>query len=158
MVLLVIRHPCNMNRSTAGWNSSAESFNHAPKGTSSRTWPQYTQYAMRPSRKRDVGIGVPSKNLLLPVASLGSTETVTLKRARRVRPHSTKKASPTVSRVDRKPIVNATMAGATPNEIYMNEGVSKPCASIAMESCIALQTKRQSEIAPNRLENPALDP
>jgi len=54
----------------------------------------------------------------LPEASLGRTETVTLKRARRVRPQRTKKVRPTVSRTERMPMVKATMAGATPKEIY----------------------------------------
>jgi hypothetical protein len=40
---------------------------------------------------RVVGMGVPSKYLDFPVLSLGSTATVTLNRARRVRPQRTKK-------------------------------------------------------------------
>ena len=79
------------------------------------------------STPSDVGIGVPSKYLLLPLASLGSTETVTLNRASRVRPQRTKNVRQSVSRTDRKPMVNATMAGATPNEIY-----SSPVASVAV--------------------------
>jgi hypothetical protein len=67
---------------------------------------------------RVVGIGVPSKYLLLPVASLGSTETVTLKRASRVRPQSTKKARRIWSTVVRKPTAKAATAGETPKEIY----------------------------------------
>ena len=64
-----------------------------------------------------VGIGVPSKYLLFPVASFGSEETVTLKRARRVRPQRTKKERRRVSRAVRRPRAKAQTAGATPNEI-----------------------------------------
>lgn len=71
------------------------------------------------SMPSDVGMGVPSKYWLLPEASLGRAETVTLKRARRVRPQRTKKLRATVSTMERKPMVNATMAGATPKEIYV---------------------------------------
>ena len=65
----------------------------------------------------DVGIGVPSKYLLLPVLSFGREETVTLKRARRVRPQRTKKERRRVSRGVRRPRANAQTAGAKPKEI-----------------------------------------
>src|ERR1700743_131994 len=64
-----------------------------------------------------VGMGVPSKYLDLPVASLGKCETVTLKRASRVRPQSTKKVSSSVSTLLRRPMANAQTAGARPKEI-----------------------------------------
>jgi hypothetical protein len=67
---------------------------------------------------RVVGIGVPSKYLDLPVASLGRCETVTLKRARRVRPERTKKVSRRVSVKERRPRAKADTAGARPNEIF----------------------------------------
>jgi len=62
-------------------------------------------------------MGVPSKYLLFPVASLGRAETVTLKRARRVRPQRTKKERRSVSRGVRRPRAKAQTAGATPKEI-----------------------------------------
>lgn len=42
--------------------------------------------------ERVVGMGVPSKYFDLPLLSFGRTATVTLNRARRVRPQRTKKA------------------------------------------------------------------
>ncbi len=63
------------------------------------------------------GMGKPSKYLDLPVASLGREETVTLKRARRVRPQRTKKERRRVSRGVRRPRAKAQEAGATPKEI-----------------------------------------
>ena len=66
----------------------------------------------------DVGMGKPSKYLLLPEASLGSEETVTLKRARRVRPHKTKKDRRRVSAGVRRPKAKAALAGATPKDTF----------------------------------------
>jgi hypothetical protein len=67
----------------------------------------------------EVGIGVPSKYFDLPVASLGSIATVTLKRARRVRPQRTKKVSRMWSSGVRRPREKAAAAGATPKDIYI---------------------------------------
>ena len=66
----------------------------------------------------EVGMGVPSKYFDLPVASLGSEETVTLKRARRVRPQRTKKERRRVSRRVRRPRAKAQAAGDTPKETW----------------------------------------
>ena len=66
---------------------------------------------------RLVGMGVPSKYFDLPVASLGRVETVTLNRARRVRPQRTKKERRRVSRGVRRPRAKAAEAGATPKDI-----------------------------------------
>ena len=66
---------------------------------------------------REVGIGVPSKYLLFPVLSFGNEDTVTLKRARRVKPQRTKKERRRVSRGVRRPRAKAQEAGATPKEI-----------------------------------------
>ena len=65
----------------------------------------------------EVGMGVPSKYLDFPDESLGREETVTLKRARRVRPQRTKKARRRVSRGVRRPRAKAQTAGETPNDI-----------------------------------------
>lgn len=65
-----------------------------------------------------VGMGVPSKYLDFPVASLGTFATVTLKRARRVRPQRTKNESKSWSRGVRSPRANAQTAGETPKETY----------------------------------------
>jgi hypothetical protein len=65
----------------------------------------------------EVGIGVPSKYLLFPVLSFGNEETVTLKRARRVKPQRTKNERRRLSRGVRRPRANAAAAGATPNDI-----------------------------------------
>ena len=70
---------------------------------------------------RLVGIGVPSKYLLFPVASLGNAETVTLKRAKRVRPQRTKKESRRVSMALRRPRAKAHAAGETPKDICSGE-------------------------------------
>ena len=65
---------------------------------------------------KEVGIGVPSKYWLLPVASLGTFATVMLKRARRVRPQRTKKVRKRWSTGVRRPMAKAAAAGETPNE------------------------------------------
>lgn len=65
---------------------------------------------------KDVGMGVPSKYFDLPVASLGRSDTVTLKRARRRRPQITKKVRRTWSRGVLNPTAKAETAGAAPNE------------------------------------------
>ncbi|KAL9010767.1 MAG: hypothetical protein Q9173_004334 [Seirophora scorigena] len=72
---------------------------------------------MAATMPRLLGMGVPSKYLDLPVLSLGREETVTLKRARRVRPQRTKKARRRVSSGVRRPSAKAAEAGATPKEI-----------------------------------------
>ena len=64
-----------------------------------------------------VGMGVPSKYLDLPVASLGRELTVTLKRARRVSPQRTKKVRSSVSRGVRRPREKAQTEGAMPKDI-----------------------------------------
>ena len=75
---------------------------------------------------RLVGAGKPSKNLDFPVASFGIIETVTLKRANRVRVHSTKKERRVVSSAERRPRAKAEHAGATPKEICeRSEKISK---------------------------------
>jgi hypothetical protein len=63
-------------------------------------------------------MGVPSKYLAFPDASLGMEVAVTLKRARRVRPQRTKKARQRWSRGVRMPIAKARAAGETPKEIF----------------------------------------
>jgi hypothetical protein len=65
-----------------------------------------------------MGIGVPSKYFDLPVASLGTMATVTLKRARRVRPQRTKKARRRWSTGVRRPRLKAAAAGPTPKETW----------------------------------------
>jgi hypothetical protein len=118
MLLLTMKHPCNTNMPTIGWNSQAVPAPTTPRGRFSNTHPLLTQYAMIESSRRVVGIGVPSKYFDFPVASLGTAATVTLKRARRVRPQRTKKVRKRWSTGVRRPIANATTAGATPKEIY----------------------------------------
>jgi hypothetical protein len=66
-----------------------------------------------------VGIGVPSKYLDFPELSLGKDWTVTLKRARRVKPQRTKKARRRWSIGVRRPMEKAVTAGATPKDIYI---------------------------------------
>lgn len=64
-----------------------------------------------------VGMGVPSKYFDFPDLSLGRTATVTLKRARRVRPQRTKIVRRMWSMGVRRPRAKAAAAGATPNDI-----------------------------------------
>jgi hypothetical protein len=71
------------------------------------------------TRLNVVGIGKPSKYFALPVESFGSEAAVTLKRARRERPHRRKKERISVSRVVRRPRVYARTEGATPKETYI---------------------------------------
>ena len=73
-----------------------------------------------------VGIGVPSKYFDLPVLSLGSTATVTLKRANRVRPQRTKNESRRWSTGVRTPSAKAAAAGAIPKEIFNRKNRQPP--------------------------------
>ena len=61
---------------------------------------------------------MPSKYLLFPVASFGTLATVILKRAKRVRPHRTKKVRKRWSTGVRSPMAKAAAAGERPNETY----------------------------------------
>jgi hypothetical protein len=69
-----------------------------------------------------VGIGVPSKYFALPVSSCGTLATETLKRARRVRPQSTKKVRMRESAAVLKPRAKAAAAGERPKEICGESG------------------------------------
>lgn len=69
-----------------------------------------------------VGIGVPSKYFDFPLLSFGRTATVTLKRARRVRPQRTNIVRRMWSTGVRRPRANAAAAGATPKDIYAGFG------------------------------------
>lgn len=89
-----------------------------PRGRFSKVQPFDTQYAINAAMEREVGIGVPSKYLLFPVASFGTLATVILKRASRVRPQRTKNVRKTWSSGVRRPIAKAAAAGETPKEIY----------------------------------------
>lgn len=71
---------------------------------------------MRAAILKVVGIGVPSKYFDFPVASFGNAWTVTLKRARRVRPHRTKSVRIRWSRGVRRPMAKAAAAGETPKD------------------------------------------
>jgi hypothetical protein len=116
--LLVIRIPLSTNRPTTGWNSKDVPVATVPRGTLSKIQPLETQYDINAAMEREVGIGVPSKYLLFPVASLGTLATVILNRARRVRPQRTKKVRNRWSTGVRRPMAKAAAAGDTPNEIY----------------------------------------
>ena len=117
MVLLTIMQPQSTNTPEIGWTSHNSPAPQVPRGRLSSTQPCETKYAKAPTMLNVVGIGVPSKYFDLPVASLGRCETVTLKRASRVRPQRTKKVSRNVSRGERIPIAKAEAAGARPKEI-----------------------------------------
>lgn len=117
MLLLTMAQPWSANKRTTGCISNSVFWATTPSGRLSRIHSFDVQYAMSPTIPRVVGMGVPSKYLLLPVTSLGTDATVTLKRARRERPHKTKKLRTMVSKKVRKPMLKAQAAGATPNEI-----------------------------------------
>jgi hypothetical protein len=119
IVLLVINTPLRTNSPTTGWNSNIVPVPQVPRGKFSRVQPCDNQYAIRAAIDSDVGIGVPSKYLLLPVASFGTFATVMLKRARRVSPQRTKNVRKMWSRGVRRPIAKAAAAGETPNETYL---------------------------------------
>lgn len=123
-VLLTIKQPCATNSKTIGWNSSNVPSTAMPNGMFS--WVQLceTQYAISEEITRVVGMGVPSKNFDFPLLSFGKTATVTLNRARRVRPQRTKNVRKRWSRVVRIPSANAAAAGARPKEIYTSQYVS----------------------------------
>lgn len=70
-----------------------------------------------------VGMGVPSKYFDFPVASFGRAWTVTLKRARRVKPQRTKKVRNIWSTGVRIPMAKAAAAGETPKETYFTNAL-----------------------------------
>ncbi|KAI4210194.1 MAG: hypothetical protein LQ351_006948 [Letrouitia transgressa] len=116
-------HPQETNTPTIGCTPPHQlSSPIAPPQIPSRppaTRPLLTHQAIPPTMHRLVGMGVPSKYFDFPVASLGSEETVTLKRARRVRPQRTKKDRRRVSSGVRRPRAKAHAAGETPKETCM---------------------------------------
>lgn len=116
---LTIAHPHTTKIPTIGCTSAHPPSTQTPPTTPPpppSTFPAQTHHAIAATMPKLVGIGVPSKYLDLPVASLGTEATVTLKRARRVRPHRTKKERRSVSRGVRRPRANAQTAGETPKE------------------------------------------
>ena len=119
MLLLTIAQPHPTKMPTIGWTSIIPCPQVPPSTPCSPpfTLPWLTHQAIPATIARLVGIGVPSKYLLFPVASLGNAETVTLKRAKRVRPHRTKNESRRESIALRRPRAKAHAAGETPNEI-----------------------------------------
>ena len=120
MLLLTIAHPCATNIPAIGWTSKSKPRFQMPPITPllpPSIIPFQTHQAMHETIPSDVGIGVPSKYLLFPVLSFGKEETVTLKRARRVKPQRTKNDKSRVSMGVRSPSANAHAAGATPKEI-----------------------------------------
>ena len=116
--LLVIMIPLSTNRPTTGWNSKEVPWAQVPNGKLFKVQPLLTQYDIKATIESDVGIGVPSKYLLFPVASFGTLATVMLKRARRVRPQRTKKVRKRWSTGVRNPMAKAEAAGAIPKEIF----------------------------------------
>lgn len=72
---------------------------------------------MIPTRKREAGIGSPSKYFDFPVESLGTSAMVALKRASRAIPAQMKVVRMRVSVGVWSPIQKAMRAGATPNDI-----------------------------------------
>ena len=122
MLLLTIAQPHPMKMPTIGCTLPPNPKSQTPPKTPRlppSTIPLQTHQAMPDTMPKEVGIGVPSKYLLLPVLSLGREETVTLKRARRVSPQRTKKERNKVSSGVRRPRAKAHTAGATPNEIWV---------------------------------------
>jgi len=127
ILLLVMQMPLRTKRPTTGWNSKIVPCAQIPNGKLSSVQPLLTQYAINAAIDSDVGMGVPSKYLLLPVASLGTLATVILKRARRVRPQRTKKVRKRWSTGVRSPIAKAAAAGETPKDTKSaNESSSCP--------------------------------
>ena len=121
MVFDTIKQPQRTKTPTIGCTPPNIPSNRTPPYTPSfppSTMPCDVAIAIPNTSPNDVGIGKPSKYLLLPVASLGTAATVTLKRARRVRPLRTKKERARVSKGVRRPSANAAVAGATPKDIY----------------------------------------
>ena len=122
ILLLTIAQPQAMNIVPTGCHSSICPSSHVPPSTPSPppppTFPSATHAAIAATIAKLVGIGVPSKYLLFPVESFGNEETVTLNRASRVSPQSTKNERVRVSRALRRPRAKAHAAGATPKDIY----------------------------------------
>ena len=106
-LLLTIPHPHVKNNKLAGWNSQGRPSASTPHGnpSSPSCQPYHNHTAMIVSRQSVVGIGNPSKYLILPLLSLGSDAAVTLNRARRESPERRKNARMKVSSVVRKPSV-----------------------------------------------------
>ena len=117
-VRLTIAHPQPTNTPTIGCTSISVPSASTPPGAFSSTRPFNKQNDIIPTIVKLVGAGKPSKYFDLPVASFGKEETVTLKRARRVRAQRTKKDRNSVSSVLRRPSAKAEAAGATPKETF----------------------------------------
>lgn len=116
IVVLSIEHPWSANNPTTGCTSNLVSLAQIPNGKSVSIHPISTQYAIMPIVARENAIGTPSKYLLFPDSSLGIKETVTLNRARRVRPQRTKKDRKRWSTGVCTPIATAMTAGAMPKD------------------------------------------
>ena len=132
-----MRQPHTTNTPTIGCTPPNSPSPINPPTTPSRppsTMPCDVAIAMPNTMPKEVGIGNPSKYLLLPVESFGTAATVTLKRARRVRPLRTKKERKSVSMGVRRPRAKAAVAGATPKEIYTSRQC--PYSSKVVERCL----------------------
>ena len=116
MVRLTMAHPHRTNTPTIGCTSKGVPSANIPAGTWSSTVLLYKHTDIIATMLRLVGAGKPSKYFDLPVASFGKEDTVTLKRARRVKAQRTKNERKRVSSVVRRPRAKAEAAGATPKE------------------------------------------
>ena len=119
-LLLTIAHPHAKNRILATWTLHGFPSAKTPKGNPvpPSCQPFHKHIPIIASMHSVVGIGNPSKYFALPAESLGSEAAVTLKRANLERPERRKKERMNVSTVVRRPRVNASTDGATPNDTY----------------------------------------
>ena len=120
ILLLTIAHPCATKTPTIGCICNPMPRFQLPPTTPwlpPSTFPFQTHHAIQKTIPKEVGMGVPSKYLLLPVLSFGKEDTVTLKRARRLKPQRTKNERRKVSTTVRRPRAKAHTAGATPKDI-----------------------------------------
>lgn len=93
---------------------------------------------MQVTRTNEVGIGNPSKNLDLPVVSLGSNATVALNLASRAIPQQMNVVKAKMSSVERQPMVNARKAGATPKEIWTRNNYRAQHCPLAVYSFVCM--------------------
>lgn len=156
ILLLTMAHPQPTKTPTIGWTSPQPPSAQTPPIIPSlppSTLPAHTHHAIAATIPKLVGIGVPSKYLDFPVASLGTLATVTLKRAKRVRPQRTKKERSRVSIGLRRPRAKAHTAGETPKETWWKE-VSHNVSRLMRVECslpVFVGSRHHSDLCPWQL-------
>jgi hypothetical protein len=95
-----------------------------------------THPAINAVNPRLEGIGIPVKYFTDPDPPFGINATVALNRANRARPQLAKKRREMMSSAERRPRVYASVAGATPNEIWGKRGREQERGSVKRQGFV----------------------